>query len=291
MATVPQVLISSITALGLHLSDGRPVEKFIESDPALILLRTERRSFSSAAECAEKLKKLGSADLGDALPEAAAERPEALDRAWSPWTDADDAVRDCDDFPCKVKLAEAEVKAMKETPEDGRRTKFESLALARAERYEKDGTRSEYEFPGDPLDPWAWLKVKKVDPALDPLKSSRILQARRLSFSPASAPERLRPIRQILDLRRATGKHLAGYSARDAYTAHYFDAWGEWFWAECVDAGKDMQILQGLFVEFDLLKKNDLLSKISRPRMRREIRENGEKYLEAARRSVFGDGL
>ena len=66
---------------------------------------------------------------------------------------------------------------------------------------------------------------------------------------------------------------------RDAYTAHYFEGWGEWARLTCDPAGGDALISHALFVELDQLKKNDLVVRISSAKIVNAFRESAFRYL------------
>jgi hypothetical protein len=59
--------------------------------------------------------------------------------------------------------------------------------------------------------------------------------ARKLKFGEGS----YRPLRQIFDQRIFQEKGRIVRVARDVYTAHYFDGWGEWLEARCSSDGKE----------------------------------------------------
>jgi hypothetical protein len=202
-------------------------------------------------------------------------------KAWESWSQEDrEAVEDCDDFPCDVKLNEKETSQMEATSKENRMEQWKSLVRARATSYEKNNERKEYEFPGDPIDPWTQFE-KRGYLSSNSRPTSPTLYLRKLDF----APGKIRPIRQVLDRRvkvDAQGKSITVW-IRDAYTDHYFDGWGEWIHLNCKTppSGKAIWI-HSLFLELDLLKKNDLFSRIGRGKLKSAIEENGKRYLEQA---------
>jgi hypothetical protein len=199
---------------------------------------------------------------------------------WAPWEGDDlDAVKDCDKYPCDVKLNETEAHEMKAQPKEGRLAEFEKLTSARAEHYYKTGERKEYEFPGDPVDPWAFFEKAGLHSSVK-LPQKPDLWIRKFNFD----PKKMKTLHQILDLRvaRAPGGKEATLWLRDAYTDHYFDGWGEWATVVCdpPPAKAGVSVIQALFLEVDLLKKTDLFSRIARGKLRGAIEEQGSRYLD-----------
>lgn len=286
--TLPSILTPLIAALGIGVSDGKVSQKFTAEDPLLFLARTEQRQYASVNECRAQLRKLATLGPGVSITKKE-ERLSSLAKAWAPWSSEDDAaIEGCASFPCQVKLSAAEVARLSSREASQRKLEFEKTVLDRLAAYEKTGKRLEYEFPGDPVDPWYWIG-KKVGFSFDAFTSGKPeYYARKLVFGGESAPERLKPLRQVLDVRRHESADRFSRFVRDAYTAHYFDGWGEWLDAECESGTGRLIFVQTLFVEFDLLKKTDLLSRLSRSRMRQAIEKNGAKYLEAQRDELFG---
>jgi hypothetical protein len=203
--------------------------------------------------------------------------------SWEPWSEDDlNAVKDCDDFPCDVKLDRKEAEQMKAATKETRLDKFQSLVAARAERYVKTVERKEYEFPGDPVDPWAYFEKQGLHSSVK-LPQKPELWIRKYNLD----PKRMKTLHQILDRRAA--KSASGTEAtlwvRDAYTDHYFDGWGEWATLVCDPAGtanRGVTMIQALFLEVDLLKKGDIISRIGRGKLKGVIEERGGQYLDTA---------
>jgi hypothetical protein len=184
-------------------------------------------------------------------------------------------MKDCKKYPCDLKFDRHEVERMAGVPEAGRPDEFLTLVGERAMKYAETQKRREYEFPGDPIDPWkvfdeAGLKSPLARP------STGAFWVRTQSF-----PEhRIRPICQVLDFRSTvsvTGTEATVW-VRDAYTSHYFDGWGEYGDVTCNSGTVTIEL--GLMLEFDLLKKSDLFSLISRGRLRTAVHETGSWYLD-----------
>jgi hypothetical protein len=177
-----------------------------------------------------------------------------------------------------VKINAAETDALLATPEGERRQRYLSLVQERVRQALKTGKRTGYEYETEPADPWAWYASHGfVSSAARPEKPD--LWIRKLDL----APKDMKPFRQVLDRRFARAENEATVWVRDFYDAHYFDSWGEWMTVRCAPAGAAADngfVLQSLLVELDLLKKNDLISKIARPRMRSGVKEAGGRYLD-----------
>lgn len=270
-------LASIFAAFGILLTEGKPVENFEVEGANIHLIHAEKIKNSTLSSCEEKLQKIQNYQPGEILgiPE---QRELKLSQAWNPWGEKEEtSVLECEEFPCQVKLSKSEVERLKKVDKKKRKSEFEAIVLDRVSRYVKTGHRTEYEFPGDPVDPWAWLKKKGMTTPLELAKTAPSLQARKLIFS-----KEYRPIRQVLDVRTLLTKDRVSVLVRDAYTAHYFDGWGEWVEAVCEESG-EMIIVQSLFLELDLLKKTDFFSKLNRGKMKREVEKNAKSYLQEMR--------
>ncbi len=152
-------------------------------------------------------------------------------KAWEPWSSQDlKSIVDCDSFPCEVKLNRFETAQIKSSKSDQRLETFLELGMRRSLEYEITQKRKEYEFPGNPVDPWALLETHGFVSRVPRPKGS-LFFLRKMDF----APGKIRTIRQILDRRMV--KDPSGLEAtvwiRDAYTDHYFDSWGEWSQVSC----------------------------------------------------------
>jgi hypothetical protein len=250
------------------VKDGKPWHGFHANDPVLWVARAQ---VEENANCAGWLNAMKELPLGARFDPAKPEWNE-----WEEWSDEDlDAVKDCDDFPCEVKLNRAEVAEMAKAGEETRKATFLSLVRARVTEALKSGKRKEYEFAGDPVDPWAGFEAAGFKTELKPGEKPE-LWIRKLNL----APGKFRPFRQILERRDAASATEATMWVRDLYDAHYFDSWGEWMDVRCDPATKRVTIVQAILVELDLLKKHDLFSSIARPRMRSAVQEIGRKYLD-----------
>jgi hypothetical protein len=262
-----------------------PWHGFSAQDPVLWVVRAQE---FSTPDCREKVQDLVKTPMPDSVGALATEDGMAKAwKSWGPWEEDDlSAVSECDDFPCEVKLNGPEVKALKGVVSELRQKKYFTLVLNRVLDYAKTNARHEYEFEGDPVDPWKLFGKQGFSTSLSlPQKSNLIL--RKLDF----APGKIRTIRQVLDRRVAksdSGSEAAVW-VRDVYTDHYFDSWGEWTYLSCGSGkSKSALLVQVLMVEFDLLKKNDVLSKMMRGKMRSAFQENGSIYLDRAAKRLLG---
>ena len=88
-----------------------------------------------------------------------ASRPATDFQAWEPFQDDErKEVETCDHFPCGVKLQRSETQAMGKVSRSERLSKFSALVSERLQRYRQTQERKEYEFPGDPVDPWSVME-------------------------------------------------------------------------------------------------------------------------------------
>lgn len=259
-----------------HVEARNPWYGFAEQGALLWSTRVQR---VADGDCTQWAKALVRDRLGEPLPDVLV--PAEKWSGWQPWKGKDkDSVLECDVFPCAVKLNTAETQTMARLPEEKRWEKFHEMVLSRAKRYLATGERKEYEFPGDPADPWAFFE--KVPLALTGVArpATPHLLERQTDFLSGS----VHVLRQIVDWRAAAaadGKEASAW-VRDAYTDHYFDGWGEWTGILCENrsAGKGVLVSQALLVELDLMKKNDLLSRLGRGNMRAAVEKQGKIFLE-----------
>ncbi len=279
--------MNSLAALGLLLipfgnvtdlvKKENPWHGFEAKDPVLTVVRAEQISQPQMGKCESWLDALKNIPTGVLIesPEESTSWKAAFAH-WEPWNEDDlDAIISCAKAPCKVKLNSAEAGKLKEVTESKRFERFLSLVEARALNYRRTLARPEYEFRGALSDPWALFEGQGFkSPLKKPDEVS--LWVSRLDL----APKKMRVQRQLFDRRIALANHHATLWIRDAYTDHYFDGWGEWIDITCDPTLNQVLIVQALIVEFDLLKATDLISLLSKGRMRSVVEEQGGKYLD-----------
>jgi hypothetical protein len=261
------------------LKEKNPWVGFKDDAAVLTALRAQKAPLKSASACEAWIDALvADRALGRAVgPKPQSEWAKAI-QVWAPWS-ADDVkdIESCDKAPCGVKLSPAEGAQMGAVEPAARRSKFPALVYGRAENYLKSEARKEYEFEGDPVDPWKRFEEMGLkSPLSKPAAPSLLL--RRIDFFPG----RLKTIHQVIDARVAVSpdRRHATLWRRDVYTDHYFDSWGEWTDVSCFDG--EVTVVQALLLELDLMKKTDLLSRMMRSKMRGAIEDNGEVYLKQA---------
>jgi hypothetical protein len=259
------------------VKNGKPWHGFHDDGPVLVMTRAEK--VPSPVVCKDWIDALVADSIGHDLGAASKLQYEAATADWTPWrSEETEGIETCDKLPCDVKLDAAETAEMAAAPRGARKAKYLELILERVRRYQKTGVRKEYEFPGDPVDPWALfetlgLKSPLPIPAANGPKSR--LELRRVEFFPG----RVKTMHQILDTRVAESAdgQEATLWRRDAYTDHYFDSWGEWADVGCDASG--VTVTQAVMLELDLMKKTDVLSKMMRSKMRGAAEDNGAIYL------------
>lgn len=206
--------------------------------------------------------------------------------AWEPWSGDELAkIQDCDHFPCAVKFDARETGKMKDTASKDRLPEFLKLVGERVDRYEKTQARSEYEFPGNPVDPWKLfddrgyrISVPRPEPRAGALAGPVFLRV--LDF----APGKIQKMHQVVDRRVAVSPigssgNEAAVWLRDVYTDHYFDSWGEYGEVSCDPEQGLVYVIQSLIGEMDMLKKTGIVAAISRPKLRSAFEVNGKAYL------------
>jgi hypothetical protein len=256
-----------------------PWSGFQSKDAILMVVRAEKREGESCAAWAQALAAEAPGPKLDVSAKPTRESWANAWKAWEPWSDDDrESVLECSKFPCEVKLDATESKSLAGVPREARFQKYLELVQDRSLRYLKSQERKEYEFPGDPIDPWPELEKAGFKPLLA-RPAGVELYSKRVEFIKGQ----LHVIRQIVDYRSALGasKTEAAVWQRDSYTNHYFDGWGEYAQVQCAGpGGKSPVILQALILEFDLLKKTDIVSVISRGNMKSAIEKHGKIYLD-----------
>jgi hypothetical protein len=267
-----------------HLSDlvhsGQPFYGFDPQNAALTEVRVERLEVPRCTALAPCACKAWSDALVAVPGDSMSSRSAGDFKAWEPWNRDDlSKVQDCDGFPCDVKLDKSETDAMKKAHKKDRLPEFLSLVDARVDRYLKTEVRTEYEFPGAPVDPWKLFEEKGFKPAVvRPQNASLFLRV--LDF----APGKIQKMHQVVDRRVATQLNFSDSAVwlRDVYTDHYFDSWGEYSEVICDGEKGEAYVLLALFGEMDMLKKTGLIASITRPKLRNAFQENAKLYLNRA---------
>jgi hypothetical protein len=242
-------------------------------------IRVRKHALKGDETCASVLERVKKATVGSPFDP----KQGARFQPWGSWDDDRDAVVGCDEFPCKIKFDRAETLAIAAKPSAERLPEVLSKIDARVTAYLASSERKGYDRVEPPLDPW------KIFP-----KHGHVLPPELLAGKPSLFLRKInfggdvyRPIRQVLDERVFSDAQRVIRISRDIYTAHYFDGWGEWFEARCEQDGKSVLFLHELLLEFDLLKRTDLISKIARPKMRQGVDQESLKYQKARAAGVW----
>lgn len=284
-------------ALGMMLTPFGGVEKLVSTQeayqgfhddgPILSLIRIDLREILDAKECLKLEKAIRAYSLGENVHAEIGKR--GLQSGWAPWTRVEDeSIEECERFPCAVKVTEPEVLQIRSThPATERKAKYLELISDRIKRYLKSGVRGPRDRGGEPADPWELFERHGFRSPLS-MPQNGTLWLRKVELIPGRA----RDIRQVIDRRFAskletrTGITESTIWLRDIYSNHYFDSWGEWIHLSCDPGRKAALLIQGMMLEFDLLKKKDLLSRMARPKMRSGVKESGWKYLRERSRKL-----
>ncbi len=276
-----------LASIGLVLHPFGPVSELVSPqkhwrgfdavDPLLFVVRAQAMGEKEYERCSAWIEALDRIPYGSEVGSILKE--EAWTKAWNewaPWHEKDDkAILECRSSPCQIKLDPTEVAQLRVVPSEKKRERLYDLVVSRVLRYVKSGKRSGYERPEEPMDPWAVFQSRGFKSGLG--KPARgTLHVRRMDLDPS----RMRPLRQVLDRRYARSETEATLWVRDAYSAHYFDSWGEWFNVSCDSSKKQVVVVQALALELDLLKKTDLISRMGRGMMKKGVEEKGSDYLE-----------
>ncbi len=251
----------------------RGTRHFESEGPMLRSVRVTKHILTAGETCESIFGKMKVHPIGESFSFG---KPDRF-RGWDNWEDDLDAVEKCGGFPCKVKFNEPESLAVAAKPKEGRLAEVLNQVEGRIRAYEKTSHRGGYDLPEDPVDPWKLFVTNGHEIPAAVLKMKPTFFARKLKFGEGS----YRPLRQIFDERTFEEKGRFLRIARDIYTAHYFDGWGEWLEARCAPDGKTVYLLQDLLMEFDLLKNTDLFSRIARPKMRQGVEQESLKVQQA----------
>lgn len=257
------------------IQSKNPWNGFHGEDPLLLVVRAERIAVSDAKACGAWVSALEADSIGTSLDHATTEDWTDAQAAWAPWKDEElKGIETCLRNPCEVKLNADEAKALGVTSVKRRKAKYLDLVLDRVHRYQRTQERKEYEFPGDPVDPWKRFEAAGFKTGLAIPRKLK-LEARRIDFFPG----KVKAIRQVFDTRFAAAPDRSEgvLWRRDAYSDHYFDGWGEWARVSCED--KSVTVVMAVFLELDLMKNDDWVSKMARPKMRKAAEDNGTRYL------------
>ncbi len=207
---------------------------------------------------------------------------------WEAWGTFESAelklIQECDSLPCAVKLDENEVVRITAAPKEKRLARFFELMQARLDEFRATSQRRATEFPGKLMDASEELKARGANAHLQGKDAGwKSIEDTRLRVLPFDSGEK-KTIRQIMHWKRGERPDDAYVLGQDVYTNHYFDAWGEYLDLRCLAAtgegGARAQVLQALLIDLDLLKKNDLFSRLGRPKMRDGVEKEGYRYLD-----------
>jgi hypothetical protein len=251
-----------------------------ESDgPMLRSIRVSKRAVGAGETCEELIGRIRAHPIG--LPYALGS--ETRFAGWNDFQDDIDAVEGCDGFPCKIKFNKPESLAIAAKPKADRLKEVGNQVDGRVREYAKTFRRRGYDLPEDAIDPWQSFVSRGHVMPKGLLKAKPTFFAREQKFGDGN----YRPLRQIFDERTFAEKGHLVRIARDVYTAHYFDGWGEWLEARCAKDGKTLYLMQDLLMEFDLLKNTDFFSRIARPKMRQAVDQESLRYQKAQAARLF----
>ena len=136
-----------------------------------------------------------------------------------------------------------------------------------------------------PIEPWGFLEKRGFKPTALKRPTGPSLWVRQFREKKDDEVQ----IRQVIDRRTAMksdGSEAAVW-IRDVYSDHFFDSWGEFLHVACAADGTGT-LVQALFLEVDLLKKNDLITRIARGKIRSSLEERGRAYQEAELKTLLG---
>jgi hypothetical protein len=252
------------------LKEKSSYQGFNSDDPILEVVDIQKIKLDNLPLCQSELKKLATYHPGLTA--------DHMEQAFLPWTEEDlKAVEGCSRFPCDIKLnAQENARVAGQTP-SLRKAEWQKVIQDRVALFLSNGTRQSYLYPGDPLN--LWSRFKGMGFSIPVVKSKKSnLQVRRLKFS----AEKMRPLRQVLDVHSEISPRSVKIWIQDVYTAHYFDSWGEWHQADCAQDGT-LLLIQSLVVDFDLLRKTDIISSLAKGKMRSGFKRGGHQYLAQIR--------
>ena len=275
LAAAAGLVLIPFGAVNERVDEKNPWHGYMSDGPNLLTVRAQRVKLTSQASCEQWLTGLKNFPTGSPVTFTSS-MDTSLNQGWSPWSSSDSLmVTDCNRFPCKVKLDANEVGKIYTASNGDRKFIYLGLVGSRISAYAKTEERKAFEFPGRRTDPWSFFEKHGLKSNLTKSKAIQMV-GRKLTFP----SDKLKPVRQVLDVRRAEGPLEATLWVRDIYNDHYFDGWGEWAHLECNAEKTELILVQGMFVELDLMKQTDLLSRMSRNRMRQAVEEFGRIFLD-----------
>lgn len=298
---VPSVLPSGDLAAGpfgsiaAHLEERSPWSGYLSEGGYGLTIRAQKigtrcqewsRALVSPAMAADHGAVFVSLTIKDAQAAEWQDRWLGTWKHFGPWSrDELQMIRECDQAPCRVKVSHPEGKRMDAAGESGRLVLFRDLVGDRVAHYLKTEERLETEVPGKPIEPWAFLEGKGFKPTALKRPASPSLWVRQFREKKDDEVQ----IRQVVDLRTAIKADAseAALWIRDIYSDHFFDSWGEFLHVACGADGTGA-LVQVLFLEVDLLKKTDLLTRIARGKIRSSLEERGRAYQEAELKTLLG---
>lgn len=232
------------------IKDHNPWRGFHDEGPLLTVVRAQTVPLGGqgGGDCSAWVNSLVTDTVGKDIGGATTPEWGSAVAEWGPWKKEEiEGITSCTRMPCDVKLNEAETAQMAASEKSVRLAKFTDLALERVHRYQKTQERKEYEFAGDPMDPWKYFETLGLKSLLA-MPAKQQLELRRVDFFPG----RVKTLHQVFDTRIsvASDRREATLWRRDAYSDHYFDGWGEWADVSC--AAGTVTVVQAVMLELDL---------------------------------------
>ncbi|MCM2277932.1 MAG: hypothetical protein NDJ89_07625 [Oligoflexia bacterium] len=288
------MVLTALVALAASILAAAPFAAAAGETPSWRDFRVEGSHVTVAIE--ERVEATGAGEAGKlegcarwkrALPRAATRergaaiqaRPghsawSAIAAGWQSWNASErDQISGCRKHPCRVKLEPDEVARLAQAPSAGRLKLYEKIIDERVAGFLEGGAPA-----GSPWDALKAAIMGTLGPrgaiAQSPEQASRELWSRKIDF----APGKMKTVRQLLELRDTSAPEAASSWLRAIYSDHYFDSWAEWAQVRC-DGGQ-IVLAAVLVTDLDLLKKNDLFTKLGRPKIRAAAEERGFAHLE-----------
>ena len=118
LAAATGIVLAQFGAISELAKGSEPWRGFKANDPVLTIARAQKVSGERYKSCEAWIEGLRSLSFGTYLGETLSPQAWAFAaKSWAPWSEEDlEAVNECEDFPCLVKLNRQETSAMKATP-------------------------------------------------------------------------------------------------------------------------------------------------------------------------------
>lgn len=251
--------------------DGERGSESFEHQGSELLLVWHQGEIESSAACGMLLK------TWDELPKGAVS-PIPTTHALT-----HQAITNCNQYPCGVKLAADEVAELSKIGKDPavRHRRFRELVDARV----RARTTRAYDYATRVADLESVYLRMGLSPFETKTPSVRWTESRVLPLDEWAGDRfgvKVWPTWQVMEWERLSTPTRRLIRVQDLYSAHYFDRWAEWHEVDC----EKKRWFLSVWIEIDELKKGGLAVFFGGGMIRSASREYGHRYLDAAAKAL-----